>query len=246
MLVPNSSGVSMDPTDGLSRGLSLVGNPPTANQEDTDLHTVHSEDSRQTSGEHPTIIVLDIGGQKFKTTTATLREQSGLFRYQLSDESSWSPQRNGSYFVDADPVIFEHLLRFMQRPSVFPVFYDPIRGYDYALYSRLQAEAHHFQVDTLRDWIKEKKYLHAVMVKTDTPVVSALAQLAPETNTGNVVYERHVVSFVIATDDEILAVANLVYYPGPSHKEGVFMSAPGSCPQRSPGNVWRCMPQKTG
>jgi hypothetical protein len=240
MLVPNSSGVSMDPTDGLSRGLSPVGNPPAANQEDADLHTVHSEDFSQTSDEHPRIIVLDIGGQKFKTTTATLREQSGLFRYQLSDESSWSSQRNGSYFVDADPITFEHLLRFMQRPSVFPVFYDPIRGYDYALYSRLQAEAHHFQVNTLRDWIKEKKYLQAVMVKTDAPVVSALAQLAPETNTGNVVYERHVVSFVIATDDEILAVADLLY------KEGVFMSAPDSCPQRSPRNVWLCMPQKTG
>jgi hypothetical protein len=194
MLVPNSSGVSMDPTDSLSRGLSPLGNPPAANQEDTDLHTVHSEDSRQPSDDHPTIIVLDIGGQKFKTTTATLREQSGLFRYQLSDESSWSPQRNGSYFVDADPVIFEHLLRFMQRPSVFPVFYDPIRGYDYALYSRLQAEAYHFHVNTLHDWIREKKYLQAVMVKTDTPVVSELAQLVPETNTGNVVYERHVVS----------------------------------------------------
>jgi hypothetical protein len=106
----------------------------------------------------PKTLTLSIGGRHFKVSRTTLVEESGLFRHQLSAAwfSAWVPEEDGTYFLDADPDIFEHLLRFMRRPSVFPLFYDTAKGFDYDLYNRLEAEAEYFQVDALRDWIKGK------------------------------------------------------------------------------------------
>jgi hypothetical protein len=76
------------------------------------------------------------------------RAEAGLRRGEKS--------RSGSYFLDADPNLFEHLLRFMRRPEVFPLFYNHAAGFDYDLYNRLQAEAEYFQIDALYEWIKAK------------------------------------------------------------------------------------------
>jgi hypothetical protein len=105
---------------------------------------------------YPKNLVLDIGGHKFKVSRDTLRAESGLFRRQLSDCFTWDPEADGSFFLDADPDLFEHLLRFMRRPEVFPLFYDAAKGFDYNLYSRLQAESAYFQIDVLHEWIKNK------------------------------------------------------------------------------------------
>jgi hypothetical protein len=110
---------------------------------------------------YPKTLVLDIGGRKFKVSRDTLQAESGLFRRQLSDCFTWNPEADGSFFLDADPDLFEHLLRFMRRPEVFPLFYDAAKGFDYNLYSRLQAESAYFQVDVLYEWIKDKVlYIH--------------------------------------------------------------------------------------
>jgi hypothetical protein len=103
---------------------------------------------------YPRIITLDIGGRKFKTTLDTLRSGSGLFHRQLSGRFPWSRQEDGSYFMDADPDLFAHLLRFMRRPEIFPLFYTKANGFDYDLYNRLEIEAEYFQMDDLREWIK--------------------------------------------------------------------------------------------
>lgn len=137
-------------------------------------------------------MVLDIGGRKFKTNRDTLIAESGLFRIQLSDRFPWDPQSDGSYFLDADPDVFEHVLRFMQRPSVFPLFYNATQGFDYGLYCRLQAESDYLQIDVLHGWIKDKKYLSAVKIETKF-IVNTLIDQVPETNTSNVTYERHLV-----------------------------------------------------
>ena len=209
------------------------------------LQTTPSTESSQTSSQHPTVIVLDIGGRKFKTETATLRAESGLFRHQLSDQYQWDPQPDGSYFMDADPDIFEHLLRFMRRPSVFPLFYDAVRGFDYGLYTRLQAEADYFQVDMLRDWIREKQYRLAVRIRINTPVVNELAQLKPPlTDAGDVACERHVVSPIMMTDVEVLQL--LIRCADSSHKEGVSVPASDPCSPGPPGDVRRCVPQEAG
>jgi hypothetical protein len=70
--------------------------------------------------------------------------------------AKWEPDEGGSYFLDTDPNLFEHLRRFMRRPEVFPLFYNHAAGFDYDLYNRLEAEAGYFQIDALYKWIKAK------------------------------------------------------------------------------------------
>jgi hypothetical protein len=105
---------------------------------------------------YPKVLTIDIGGRKFRVSRAILEAESGLFRHQLSEHFTWEPDENGSYFLDADPNVFEHLLRFMRRPEVFPLFYNHAAGFDYDLYNRLEAEAEYFQIDALYEWIKAK------------------------------------------------------------------------------------------
>jgi hypothetical protein len=105
---------------------------------------------------YPKILTLDIGGRNFKVSRDILEAESGLFRLQLSGRFTWEPEGDGTYFIDADADLFEHLLRFMRRPEVLPLFYDQAKGFDYDLYNRLQAEAEYFQVNALYEWIKEK------------------------------------------------------------------------------------------
>jgi hypothetical protein len=129
----------------------------------------------------------------------TLRVESGLFRHQLPDRFTWTRQDDGSYFLDADAGLFDHLLRFMRRPQVFPLFYSKADGFDYDLYNRLEAEAEYFQIDVLQDWTKEKKYLRAVVTHFYTAEVCNLDDVLPETLPINQSEERHYVSRVRKT-----------------------------------------------
>lgn len=113
------------------------------------------------------IIKLNIGGRILQTLISTLRSESGLFRRQLSDKFTWTPAPDGSYFLDADPDLFEHLLRFMRRPEVFPLLYTKANGFDYDLYNKLEKEAEYFQIKALHEWIKDRKYLMAVVERTE-------------------------------------------------------------------------------
>ncbi|KAH7088826.1 hypothetical protein FB567DRAFT_318876 [Paraphoma chrysanthemicola] len=141
---------------------------------------------------YPNPITLDIGSRTFKTSLSTLQE-SGLFRQQLSERYTWAPQVDGSYFLDADPDLFAHLLRFMRRPEVFPLFYTKDRGFDYDLYNRLEAEAEYFQLDTLREWIMEKKYEKAVVVHTSIAMAKEVDEVVPKKHSVNVEEDWHVI-----------------------------------------------------
>ncbi|KAI4690089.1 uncharacterized protein J4E84_004270 [Alternaria hordeiaustralica] len=132
------------------------------------------------TGNYPKTLVLDIGGRKFKVSRDTLQAESGLFRHQLSGRFPWEPEMDGSYFLDADPDLFEHLLRFMRRPEVLPLFYDAAKGFDYNLYNRLEAESQYFQIDVLHEWIKNKKYLNAIRVQTYDANIRGIGAIGPE------------------------------------------------------------------
>ncbi|KAI2483211.1 hypothetical protein Ptr902_05528 [Pyrenophora tritici-repentis] len=127
--------------------------------------------STASTPQFPKVLTLDISGHKFKVSRDVLEAGSGLFALQLSDNFTWEPQADGSYFMDADPELFEHLIRFMRRPESYPLFYDQAKGFDYDLYRRLEAEAEYFQINLLTEWIKSEKYLEAV--KTITTAVSS-------------------------------------------------------------------------
>ena len=111
--------------------------------------TAVSESVMSEDTPYPETIPLDVGGRKFKVAADVLTAESGFFRRQLSDRFTWAPEPDGSYFLDADPDLFEHLLAFMRRPEVFPLFYAKTDGFNYNLYNRLEAKANYFQIDTL-------------------------------------------------------------------------------------------------
>ncbi|KAF2627139.1 hypothetical protein BU25DRAFT_342232 [Macroventuria anomochaeta] len=141
-------------------------------------------------------LTLDVGGRKFKVSTDVLTSESGLFRHQLDGRFAWTPEPDGSYFLDADPELFEYLLAFMRRPEVFPLFYTKTDGFNYNLYNRLAVEAKYFQIDALHDWIKDKRYLSAISVHTHSSVTHDLATIGITGFMSAIDEERHVVSCV--------------------------------------------------
>jgi hypothetical protein len=71
-------------------------------------------------------VTLQVGERRFVTTLQTL-EKSGGF---ASLSRRWvNRQEENSYFVDADPTIFEHILRYLRR-GVLVIFYDKAKGHD--------------------------------------------------------------------------------------------------------------------
>lgn len=110
------------------------------------------------------VVELQVGERRFTTRRSTIIDGSSTLATIISDDWPRSRSRDGSYFVDADPDLFEHLLRYLRRNSVLPVFYNE-NGFDHALYRALQAEADYFNIEPLNKWLKEKGYLRAVSIQ---------------------------------------------------------------------------------
>ena len=77
-------------------------------------------------------IILRVGEKQFYTTSKTLRG-SGMLS-TLLEQWEHNKEEDESYFVDADPDIFQHILRYL-RLNLFPVIYDPSKGHNFPLYN---------------------------------------------------------------------------------------------------------------
>jgi hypothetical protein len=120
----------------------------------------------------PRLIILDVSGRKYRTQNVTL-QSSPYFQNLLARWDDCSDrQEDGSYFIDADPDAFQYILEFMRRPSKFPLFWTKETGFDYALYSKLEAEADYFLLHDLRDWLQKKRYLDAVKTIIEVKALS--------------------------------------------------------------------------
>jgi hypothetical protein len=108
-------------------------------------------------------ITLQVGERRFATTRETLIGESGFFTSLLSGRWN-SIQEDGSYFIDADGGLFEHVLRYLRR-GVLPIFYDKMKGHDYSLYLALLEETKYFQIPRLEEWLEKKQYLYALKIK---------------------------------------------------------------------------------
>jgi hypothetical protein len=104
-----------------------------------------------------------IGEQRFVTTAETITLESGFFVTLLSGRRV-DAQTDSSYFIDADPELFEHIMRYL-RCRVLPIFYDNIKGHDYALYLALLEKAKYFQIPRLENWLKDKGYLQVMQIR---------------------------------------------------------------------------------
>ena len=88
--------------------------------------------------------------------------QSIYFEKLLS--GNWGDKReDGSYFIETDAHVFEHILRYL-RTGVLPVFYDSEKGHYFALYQALLNEAKDFIIERLEKWLCERKYLEVVKI----------------------------------------------------------------------------------
>lgn len=110
------------------------------------------------------VISLQVGERRFVTLKSTLVEKSSFFRALLAEEWRGSRSPDGSYFVDADPDLFVHILRYLRR-GVFPLFYKATHGFDFGLYQALQEEASYFGIEDLHIWIRDRKYAQVVRVQ---------------------------------------------------------------------------------
>ncbi|KAG6209563.1 hypothetical protein E4U50_002927 [Claviceps purpurea] len=127
--------------------------------------STHAPDTRPPD----TRIKLLVGERTFITTRRTLATESGYFKHRFATLWGKTPQ-DGTYFIDADPALFEHILRYLRHPA-FPLFYDHVHGHDVGLYASLHNEANYFQIRRLQKWLAAKRYLEAIQVKHTMNVV---------------------------------------------------------------------------
>lgn len=109
----------------------------------------------------PERIALQVGEKTFHTTKATLAESSVLTNLV----SLPPPPPDGLYFLDADPALFEHILRYL-RTGLFPLLFSAEAGHDVCLYFALLHEARFYQVARLQTWLENRGYLEAVERRT--------------------------------------------------------------------------------
>ncbi|KAE8385534.1 hypothetical protein BDV23DRAFT_188131 [Aspergillus alliaceus] len=111
-----------------------------------------------------TIITLQVRDKSIPTTHYTLTHKSPYFKALLSEQWN-SALPDGSYFIDADPKIFKHVLEYLSRGTL-PLFYDRVNGHDYGKYHALLSQASYFGISELETWLWEQRYLQAVSVET--------------------------------------------------------------------------------
>ncbi|MCJ1320078.1 hypothetical protein MMC15_005415 [Xylographa vitiligo] len=112
-------------------------------------------------------VTLQVGERRLTTTEDTLTRSSHYFARMLSGRWPCEAQEDGSYFVDADGTVFEHVLRYL-RHNVFPVHYDREKGHDFGLYAAMLEQARFFGVDSLEKWLRNKNYFEAVRTEYHT------------------------------------------------------------------------------
>ncbi|KAK0616181.1 hypothetical protein B0T14DRAFT_567804 [Immersiella caudata] len=122
-------------------------------------------------------ILLNVSGTPFTTTIGTLTSRSHFFAALLSDRwpipltpttpstfptsSSSStpipPDHSNALFIDSDPTLFSHLLRYLRR-GVFPLPLSSSK-HNLHLYGSLLPESLYFQRDALTLWLQDELYL---------------------------------------------------------------------------------------
>ncbi|KAI2467794.1 hypothetical protein F4781DRAFT_433021 [Annulohypoxylon bovei var. microspora] len=129
-------------------------------------------------GIHKGRITLQVGERRFTTYRNTLIKKSIYFAARLGHRRTGyiandvDIDRDGSYFIDADPAIFEHILNHM-RSGDYPLFFDAgTLTIDYAKYISLLGQAQHFGLRDLKTWIEKEMYLDVVRLRKRQRIIT--------------------------------------------------------------------------
>ena len=185
--------------DAPSQAMSVFGGPKTIDSSlpsataktDDSNDDWASEEKSMEDARKP--IIIQIGERSFTTTKNTLTKAGGYFSSQFSGR--WADPTRGQYFLDMDGDVFEHILRYLRSLvdewPVFPIFYDQAKGPDYDLYQRVMAQAHFLCIFDLADWIRERKYLDAIMVRRTATVTDGIADIRNKVEPSNIKIEYY-------------------------------------------------------
>ena len=123
------------------------------------------------------LITLQLCNNRFITHRTTLTEKSVFFQSLLSANWNTTMRPDGSYFIDSDPEVFAHVLRYL-RSGVPPLFHHGSgTGWDYGLYALVLEQARFFGIEELEKWIGGKKYLAVVKVQRSARMLESYAEL---------------------------------------------------------------------
>ncbi|KAL8785780.1 MAG: hypothetical protein Q9213_003158 [Squamulea squamosa] len=120
-------------------------------------------------------IVIQVGEQRFYTSSDSLSRSDHL-NAMISCRWDSNKQPDGSYFIDADPEVFKHVLQYL-RLGVYPLCYDKAKGHDFAMYASIQKLANYLIIPKLVEWLSQRQYLEAVTVRTSGQVVEHVDKL---------------------------------------------------------------------
>lgn len=99
------------------------------------------------------IVRLQAGETAFVTTHHTLCKVSTFFQSLLSDRSQQLP--NGTYFVDADPELFAHILRYL-RHGIYPVSFTSSQDHEHGTCLGVKRLATDLGIERLAKGIADK------------------------------------------------------------------------------------------
>eukprot|EP01089_Gocevia_fonbrunei_P005933 TRINITY_DN1642_c0_g2_i1.p1 TRINITY_DN1642_c0_g2~~TRINITY_DN1642_c0_g2_i1.p1 ORF type:complete len:297 (+),score=50.54 TRINITY_DN1642_c0_g2_i1:441-1331(+) len=91
-------------------------------------------------------IKLDIGGSLHTTSLGTLLSQQGSF-FEAMFSGRWDTKsdQDGIYFIDRDPLMFNHLLNFL-REGTLDIDLETLTQYEF---KKLRKDAEYYQLDAL-------------------------------------------------------------------------------------------------
>lgn len=96
------------------------------------------------------LLVLDVGGVVFKTSTQTAEAEEGFFRGMVKSLQRGRRKREDHpLFVDRDPTHFRHVLNYMRGSPSFPEGEAEI--------DELEREADFYSLQGLVDLVKKEK-----------------------------------------------------------------------------------------
>jgi BTB/POZ domain-containing protein KCTD9 len=153
--LPTTEEEMKDQSEGEDNGNDMEN---TDNEDDTeDENDDHDEDEDS----YP--ITLQVGERRFTTLRSTLTSDSVFFEAMFARHSHHADP-DDCYFVDGDPDLFVHILRYL-RTDVFPLFYNNATGHDYGMYAALLGQATYFQITRLVEWLSNRDYEKAVKLE---------------------------------------------------------------------------------